>query len=179
MVTKSTKDIENIVMDTCVRVKYDGDGLSGAFNGCCFAQGVSEKGRVCHWLSPHDVTIFDSFLCNGNTRHVKNRSSTTSLQLNNIRDRKQYHFRGIFENKIVDLSFPFLYHTSTERFVYKTFFFTGNITNMDNRTIGCEKKQGEVTFTTDKTVKNETTETLNIRQCGCYVSTVNHIDLTL
>ena len=140
MVTKSTKDIENIVMDTCVRVKYDGDGLSGAFNGCCFAQRVSEKGRVCHWLSPHDVTIFDSFLCNGNTRHVKNRSSTTSLQLNNIRDRKQYHFRGIFENKIVDLSFPFLYHTSTERFVYKTFFFTGNITNMDNRTIGCEKK---------------------------------------
>lgn len=52
MVTKSTKDIENIVMDTCVRVKYDGDGLSGAFNGCCFAQRVSEKGRVCHWLSP-------------------------------------------------------------------------------------------------------------------------------
>lgn len=65
MVTKSTKDIENIVMDTCVRVKYDGDGLNGAFNDCCFAQRVSEKGRVCHWLGPHDVTIFDSFLCNG------------------------------------------------------------------------------------------------------------------
>lgn len=107
MVTKSTKDIENIVMDTCVRVKCDGDGLNGAFNDCCFAQRVSEKGRVCHWLGPHDVTIFDSFLCNGNTRHVKNRSSTPSLKLNNIRDGKQYHFRGIFEDKIVDLSFPF------------------------------------------------------------------------
>lgn len=42
---KIMKTMETIVMDTCVRAKYDGEGLNGAFKHCCFAQRAAEKRR--------------------------------------------------------------------------------------------------------------------------------------
>ena len=82
--------------------KYDGEGLNGTFKNWYFAQRArgGNGPRSVIGLSPRDVTMFDCFPCNGITWHLKNSSSATSLQLNNILVREQYQFRGIFEDNM-------------------------------------------------------------------------------
>ena len=104
-VTKIMKAIETIVMDTCVTAKYGCEGLNGTLKKMLFRSTRTwrKRAEVCYWLKSswrHDIWWFP---LQWHHLTLKNGSSATLLQLNNILGREQYQFRGIFEDKKVGL----------------------------------------------------------------------------